>query len=184
MDTMRLFFALWPPEDLSRALAGEANILARRFGGKPMRRETIHLTLAFLGELAATRLPAAIDAGRRVDAASFDLVVDRLGGWRHNHLLWAGCATPSEGLRSLVTYLREQLCATTIAFDAAPHFVPHLTLVRKARFTHADVDERLPRPLVWNCARFVLVHSRPAAVGREYAILESFDLSAKRNREA
>ena len=52
---MRLFFALWPPEDLSRALADGAEALARRFGGKPARRETIHLTLAFLGEVDAAR---------------------------------------------------------------------------------------------------------------------------------
>jgi 2'-5' RNA ligase len=183
MDTMRLFFALWPSEDLSCALAREADILVRRFGGKPTRRETIHLTLAFLGELAITRLPAVIDAGHRVDAMPFDLVIDRLGGWRHNNLLWAGCAAP-EGLRSLVTRLHEQLRAATIVFDAAPRFVPHLTLVRKARFTRADIDERFPQPLTWNCARFVLAHSRPATVGREYAILESFDLSASGDRKA
>jgi 2'-5' RNA ligase len=179
MNTMRLFFALWPPEDLSRTLAEEADALVRRFGGRSTRRETIHLTLAFLGELAAARLPDAADAGRRVDAAPFDLVVDRFGGWRHKHLLWAGCAWPANGLRLLVTRLHAQLRAAAIAFDASPHFVPHLTLVRKARLEHVDVGMCPSRPLPWHCSRFVLIHSRPTASGREYTILESFDLSAE-----
>jgi 2'-5' RNA ligase len=177
MSAMRLFFALWPPESLSRALAGKADALACRFGGKPARRETIHLTLAFLGEVAVARLPAVLDAGRRVAAASFDLVVDRFGGWRHNRLLWAGCAEPADGLRSLVARLREELRAASIAMDAAPRFAPHLTLVRKAGIVSADVETLLPEPLLWPCSDFVLVHSRPAASGREYAILESFGLT-------
>ncbi|MDR2113361.1 MAG: RNA 2',3'-cyclic phosphodiesterase [Candidatus Accumulibacter sp.] len=175
---MRLFFALWPPEDLSRALADGAEALARRFGGRPTRRETIHLTLAFLGEVDAACVSGVIDAGRRAYAAPFQLVVDRFGYWRHNDLLWAGCTEPAEGLRSLVMALRRQLRAASIAFDAAPRFVAHLTLVRKARIVRGEVDMISLEPLRWPCSGFVLVHSRPAAGGREYAVLESFPLPA------
>ncbi|MDR1934025.1 MAG: RNA 2',3'-cyclic phosphodiesterase [Candidatus Accumulibacter sp.] len=180
MNSMRLFFALWPPGDLSLALAGEAKALARRFGGKPARVETIHLTLAFLGEVDAARLPAVVDAGRRVDAPSFQLVVDRLDCWRHKGLLWAGCAPPPDGLRSLVMALRGQLRAASIAVDAAPRFVPHLTLVRKAGIAGEAVAMPALEARSWPCSGFVLVHSRPAPGGREYALLESFPLPAPR----
>jgi 2'-5' RNA ligase len=176
MDSMRLFFALWPPEALSRARDNQAKVLARRFGGKPSRRETIHLTLAFLGEIDAAFLPAVAEAGRRVDAAPFELVLDRFDCWRHNGLLWAGCAEPAEGLRLLVTRLREQLRAASIVFDTAPRFVPHLTLVRKTGVSRGDIATLPPEPLIWTCSSFMLVHSRPAAASREYVTLESFIL--------
>ncbi|MDR0576609.1 MAG: RNA 2',3'-cyclic phosphodiesterase [Candidatus Accumulibacter sp.] len=175
---MRLFFALWPPRDLSCALAGSAAALARRFGGKPTREETIHMTLAFLDEVDAARLPAVADAGRRVEAAAFDLVVDRFGVWRHNSLLWAGCAEPADGLRLLAAKLRERLLAASIPFAETPRFVPHITLVRKARLLHGEVEMPAPEPLAWPCSSFALTHSRPAANGRrEYGIVESFPLS-------
>lgn len=176
---MRLFFALWPPEDLSRALADGAEALARRFGGKPARRETIHLTLAFLGEVDAARLLAVVESGREVAAEPFELVIDRFDCWRHNSLLWAGCAEPADGLRALVAQLRERLGAASIVFDAAPRFVPHFTLVRRARIPPGEIDMPALEQLVWPCSGFVLVHSRPAASGRDYAILESFPLSGR-----
>jgi 2'-5' RNA ligase len=175
---MRLFFALWPPEDLSHALAAGAETLARRFGGKPAHRETIHLTLDFLGEVDAERLHAVVESGYRVDAAPFKLVVDHFDCWRHNNLLWAGCAAPADGLRSLVACLREQLRTASFVSDMAPCFVPHLTLVRRARVPYGEIKMPPIEPLVWSCSGFVLAHSRPATTGRQYAILESFPLSA------
>ena len=55
---LRLFFALWPPEDLQAKLAAWANKAAGK--GRAMRRENIHLTLAFLGATDAALLPATI----------------------------------------------------------------------------------------------------------------------------
>ena len=43
---MRLFFALWPPEHVAAALAAEADALARKFGGKPTRQETVARALS------------------------------------------------------------------------------------------------------------------------------------------
>lgn len=173
---MRLFFALWPSGELSRALAARARGLARRFGGRAAREGTIHLTLAFLGEIDAAKLSGIVEAARRVEAAAFDFVIDRLGYWRHNRLLWAGCAAAPESLTALAGRLRESLLDAGLAFDAAPRFVPHLTLVRKAGVPGADIELPAPEPLAWACSGFDLVESRPAAAGRDYAVLESFPL--------
>ncbi|HEY5291891.1 MAG TPA: 2'-5' RNA ligase family protein, partial [Burkholderiales bacterium] len=56
--TVRLFFALWPSSDLQAKLAAWAKQVAGR--GRAMRRENIHLTLAFLGGTEAALVPDLI----------------------------------------------------------------------------------------------------------------------------
>ena len=175
---MRLFFALWPPQLVAEKLAAQASMLARRYGGKATRQETIHLTLAFLGETDGARLADVIRAAQSVHAKSFELSIDRLGYWRHNHLLWAGCHSVAEELSVLAESLRKSLRAASLTFDDSHGFVPHLTLVRKVRDTAmpSDVRRNLPAfgPLSWPCGAFVLVHSEQSPVGPTYRVLAEF----------
>jgi 2'-5' RNA ligase len=168
---MRLFFALWPPEHVARALAAEARVLARRFGGKATREETVHMTLAFLGELGDERLPEVIAVARRVRAEPFDLLVDRLGVWRHKRLIWAACPATAP-LRALARDLRERLRAADVACDEPGRFVPHLSLVRRA----GDMPPELPaiEPLSWPCGGFALVRSRLTEAGPDYLDVAEF----------
>ena len=53
MSTVRLFFALWPSPPLAASLAGWAQQARLTCGGRAMRTETLHLTLAFLGPVDA-----------------------------------------------------------------------------------------------------------------------------------
>ena len=172
---MRLFFALQPPADLAEALAGEALTLSRRYGGRPARPETIHLTLAFLGEVAEERLPDVLAAGRAVQVPEFDLTIDRFALWPHNGVLWAGCAPPADGLFRLVTDLREQLRAASIAFDGGSRFVPHVSLVRRVR-AHEKLDLPAMIGKRWTCSDFALIRSRLMATGSDYTLVESFPL--------
>lgn len=171
---MRLFFALWPPEPVAEALAGEARALAHRFGGKPTRRETIHVTLAFLGEVEDGRLPEVVAAARRVRAEPFELRVDRLGYWCHNRLIWAGCSDVAPALQALADALREQLRAAGIGCDESQRFVPHLTLVRKVRVNPSPEDLPGMAPLSWPCREFVLVRSRQTDAGSDYLAVAEF----------
>lgn len=171
-DTARLFFALWPPAGLAEQLAGLARQLG---GGRATRADTIHLTLAFLGERAVADIAALTEAAAEVRAAAFELVLDRLGYWAHNRLAWAGCA-PAPGLDRLVECLRERLAAAGLAVDGENRpFFPHLTLVRRLAAT--PVLPALPQLDPWPCRGFVLVRSRLAAAGPTYDILGQFPLS-------
>ena len=172
-----MFFALWPPEEIARQLAGIAADFSQAAGGRPTRRETIHLTLAFLGEQPAERLPEVMAAARTVRTAPFELVIDQLGVWRHNRLLWAGCQSLPGELTALVEGLRVALHQVAIRFDEEHRrFMPHLTLVRK--LPEAAFPPSLPpiSPLVWRCERFVLVESALSAAGPNYRVLADFAL--------
>ena len=163
----RLFFALWPDQAVARRLEHAGAALQRTCGGRLARLDTLHLTLAFLGETPAERLPEALDAAATAHCAPFTLTLARVGGWAHNRIVWAAPVETPPPLLALARSLEAALGARGIAFDARP-FAPHVTLLRKA--------ERLPPvpslpPIAWPVTDFVLVKSLPGARGAAYETL-------------
>ena len=178
---MRLFFALWPPAPVAKALSDVAECCAQRLGGRATRTATIHMTLAFLGEQPREKLPEILAAARAVRMAPFDLSLDRLGGWRHHRLLWAGCQSAPVALQDLAAGLHARLRNSAAAFGAGDaerakwHFFPHVTLVRKLPAQAFPLALPACRPLSWPCRSFVLVESRLSAAGAEYRLMDTFD---------
>lgn len=175
----RVFFALWPDAALAARLAQLAQNASAALGGKPTRAETIHLTLVFVGEVDEDDLPALIAIGNSVRADAVELVLDRLDSWQHQRLLWAGCRADGGALAALVAQLRAKLAAAGFAVDGARQFTAHVSLVRKlpaAAFPLPQSELRLHPPLRWPGASFVLVRSRPSAVGARYERLAGFAL--------
>lgn len=176
--TARVFFGLWPSPELAGQLTALAEAAAGQFGGRPTRLDTIHLTLAFLGDIPEAQLPALCDVGRRVAFRPFALSIDQVGFWPRQRLLWAGCRASVPALGDLVADLREALVAA--GFSAHGHertFIPHVTLVRKIPTSSAgDIAHRLPpiAPLRWPCQDFVLVRSQLAVTGSRYQTIARF----------
>ena len=169
-ETVRLFFALWPGDDLQAKLAAWAKRAAGK--GRAMRRENIHLTLAFLGATDAALLPELTSLA--VPFAPVSLVLDRIGYWKHNRIIWCGAAEEPQALTALVEGLRGWLDAAAIAYDRKP-FVSHVTLVRNA----PDL-ESAPAwvPLVWEIADFALVISERIEGRVSYRVLQRFPAEA------
>jgi 2'-5' RNA ligase len=163
---LRLFFALWPDDATRAALAEWCRRIHRATDGRPTRAETIHQTLAFLGDCRPERLAEVEAAAGRVPPRRFELVLDRAGLWKHNRIAWAGASVVPAELEALVAELRAALAAARLEFDPKP-FAPHLTLVRKARPGAA-----LPalEPIRWPVTGFVLVRSVLRPDGSDYAI--------------
>jgi len=174
---MRLFFALWPPLEIAEPLAAIARSVAKQFGGVPMRQETIHLTLAFLGEVEDARLDLLMQTTSAVRANPFTLHLDRLGYWKHNRLLWAGCSSSPEGLLHLASDLRQSLAAQGLYVeDAKKDFIPHVTLIRKTPEVAIQKPPEFDR-VCWPCSRFVLVRSLLSSAGPSYEIASEFSFS-------
>lgn len=172
----RVFFALWPEPGLQSALAAWAKVLQRELGGRLTRAGTIHLTLAFVGEVDAKGLDVLRAIGGRSNGATFDLSIDRVGCWPHNGIAWAGSAATPSSLSALVGDLRAQLgregfCVENRSFEA------HITLLRKARC--APLKWQPPESLVWPVRRLVLVRSVLDADGSTYSELGSWLLGSK-----
>lgn len=153
--TARVFFALWPDAAPRAALGRLARDLQGQCGGRAMLTRNIHLTLVFLGNVAAARLPELYLLAETVAAPRFDLVIGAAGYWRHNRIVWTGPGQCPDALQALVAALEGALKANGFRFDERP-YVPHITLLRDARrapTTQAVGDIR------WPVADFALVQS-------------------------
>jgi 2'-5' RNA ligase len=169
---MRLFFALWPDSALQGRLAAWAKQVAGR--GRAMRRENLHLTLAFLGDTDAALVPDLIALAADVRFAAISLPLDRVGYWKHNRIIWCGASEEPQALTALVADLRARLTAAGVRYDPKP-FVSHVTLVRNA--------VSLPEapawiPLVWEARDFALVGSTRIEGRVTYAVLQRFPAAA------
>lgn len=164
---VRVFLALWPDAAVRESLQGIAADCHVRCAGRGMRGDTLHMTLAFIGELAAARVPEvkAIASGVRVPP--FTLTLDRVACWRHNRIahLYPG-EVPVE-LPHLVATLVAGLTREGIPFDRKPS-KPHVTLLR-----HANCSAVLPeiQPVRWPVSDFVLVQSVLRDEGAHYEVL-------------
>lgn len=172
---MRLFFALWPPPWAAEQLAALATASARKFGGRATRPETLHMTLAFLGEVGAERLPLLVATARTVKARRFVLSVDGLYYWSDKQLLWAGCSSPPPALGELSDALRDALGRAGYAYDGQNRtLTPHLTLVRKIPKTSEPIEHAATTRIAWRCDGFSLVCSRPSGGGSLYETIAVF----------
>lgn len=174
-DACRVFFALWPDAATASRLHRIARHLQAHCGGRAMRRDSLHLTLAFIGELPAARLPALFDLAARIDGERFTMNLDRLGGWSRKHLLWAAPQRVPAALERLAGELALVLEAGGFPIEKRP-FAPHVTLVRNARhdaLPATGADEVTP----WQAGSFVLVGSQRRAEGARYRMLGRWPLS-------
>lgn len=169
----RLFFALWPPIELSRELHQLAGNALRGGAGRRVAPENLHLTLAFLGSVDASFRECAEQAGTALRVAPFSLILGQVGHWPKSGVLWAGPREIPEPLLLLVRELNTGLASC--GYAAEKHvYTPHLTLARKAR----PGRERLSmESREWEINQFHLVQSRTQAEGARYEIVRTWPLS-------
>ena len=172
---MRLFFALWPPPETARALGEWAREVQRQGSGRLTREDTIHLTLAFLGEADPARAKAA---AAHVHSPAFDFPIDIARYWPHNRIVWAGPREIPQALADLVAQLHPALAAQSFALESRP-FAAHVTLLRKAS-KPASIPE-LPA-VQWPVSEFLLVRSALSPQGSRYEPIERFSLSSRTSR--
>lgn len=150
---MRLFIAAELPGNMLEALAETSARLRDTVKGRYVAPDSLHVTLAFLGEVAVERIDAAADA-LEAGCQSFEAFEAALGplgsfGKRSAATLWQGFAEQG-GLRELANSVRSELRTAGFTFDEKP-FKAHITLMRKADLTHGE----LPMPV---CARGTIEH--------------------------
>jgi RNA 2',3'-cyclic 3'-phosphodiesterase len=148
---MRLFVAVYPPEQVRAHLAAAVSTLAVSLPSAPGRSLRLadadrwHVTLAFLGEIDERRVQRAEEAVAAAAGAAGPCSV-RIGGGgtfgRHKFtVLWAGLRGDVDGLIGLASLVRGQLRRARCPFDPRPPR-PHLTLARPGdRMSHEALDD-------------------------------------------
>jgi 2'-5' RNA ligase len=167
---MRLFLALWPREAARDALAEVGRSLAESASGKAVPAEKIHLTLAFLGEVAPERFDAVRAIADAARGAPFELALDGMGSFRKARVAWAGSSRLPGALVRLQADLEEGLRAAGFELEERP-FAAHVTLARKIAL---PVAAAAMAPIRWEASEYVLARSE-TGTGR-YSILERWSL--------
>ena len=163
----RVFFALWPDDATRTRLARATKDAVRRSGGRPIAKDRLHVTIAFLGgltpaglEIASTVPPIAVGA--------FALTLDRVGAF--DSTLWLGPRSVPKPLTELERRLWDALEAK--GFVREPRiYRPHVTLARRARAVDAEVD-----PVEWPVAELAFVEALPAGRNVHYEVLRTWPL--------
>ena len=165
----RLFFALWPGPALAATLADWAAQARAACGGRAMRPDTMHLTLAFLGAVDADRGAALAAATGRQRVAPGSLALDRYGAFARQRIVWAGPADTGAALQHTYDSLWHWLQPMGWQRPAQA-FQPHVTLLR--RTARLDLPAH-PAPVHWHYDRYLLVESRPQDGTAHYRVLAS-----------
>jgi len=171
--TRRLFFALWPTDELRTALVDVCRPVLHAGAGRAVPAEHYHVTLAFLGDQPAEQVER-LDAMASVAPPEFELVLDRFGHWRGPRVVWLGPSECPAGLAMLVTQIRAELDALDVSYDSRD-FRPHLTLARKVTTLP---ELKTPSPVHWPVRTFVLVESVTMPDGPIYRVVRRFALSS------
>ena len=145
-----------------------------------MRQDTLHLTLAFIGDVPRDQLSSLIPVGDGIGPAAFTLSLDRVAAWRHNRIVWAGAERVPEALAGLVERLNAALADAGFPVEQRK-FAPHVTLIRKA---DGDFPRRdIVPPIHWPVRGFSLMESMRNEEGARYVPLRTWFASDPPSRK-
>jgi 2'-5' RNA ligase len=162
----RLFFALWPTDDVRERIAARAAAVRSHCdpGGRMVGPARYHLTLRYIGQFApvpAAVVEAAMAAGDAQRVARFELVLDHADAFDRG-TWWIGPSHIPTFLQALVDGLDRSLVGRGVAAKADhAAFVAHVTLGRNATAPPAMAIE----PLAWPVDGFALMASGGARGG-------------------
>ncbi|MGA7180430.1 MAG: RNA 2',3'-cyclic phosphodiesterase [Thiobacillaceae bacterium] len=171
-NSLKLFFALWPEEDVRRALWKTSALLQEVWNGRRTKPDSLHMTLVFLGETPAGQLEELRQLAARMQAKSFKLLFKQAACWRHNKVGFLNPAETPPELAQLVYGLEDSLESAGINFDQRP-YKPHITLLRNTRCTTQVSFE----PITWSPQEFVLVASIQSDHGQTYQLVGRWKLN-------
>jgi len=191
--SVRVFVALELPEGIRAALEGvQARLAAARLPLRLARPEGIHLTLAFIGDIPAARVPALTGAIEQAAAGLpvFTLRAEGLGMFpnaRRPRVVWAGVqGDPADRARLDALHAALVPVLEAAGFTADPRFDPPLTLARVTdRATPAEAAAigttvqglSLPGGLTFDVAHVSLMRSDLRPGGAIYTRLAAVPLT-------
>lgn len=164
----RLFFALWP-DDNTRLQC--LNIREAIDSGKikPVHAANLHVTLVFLGNVAADKEIALRQAVANIFVPEITLRFNKLSFWKKPGILCLTATGLCPELISLVDHLSTLARKLDIKIDERA-YQPHVTLAKKVK--EPDILEF--EPITWRSNAFCLVESCTLLSGVQYRIVEQW----------
>ena len=171
---MRLFFALWPDPRVRATIAHAAAALPADLRAHRVPPQNYHLTLAFVGEVAATQLALLQQIGRSQRFAGCTLKFDALEYWREPRVLVATAGQIPPELLELWTQLCRALTQNqSLRLEPVSPRRAHVTLARKV--AQAPVLQAMS-PFEWTSRDFSLVRSDTSGAHSVYTVVDTWPL--------
>lgn len=173
-EPKRLFFAIELPGEVREQLIHWRAAHFPSEAGRPVAADSLHLTLAFLGEVSEEKQRALSQLAGRIRQPGFTLKLDDAGQWLRSRVVWLGMRQPPRGLLQLANMLRAQ-AARSGCYQSPQPFHPHITLLRDA-----GMAVSIPSPgFCWSfpVTEFALYASSFTRGRTRYASLQRWTLS-------
>jgi 2'-5' RNA ligase len=153
--TVRLFFALWPDEEIRKQLMFAAKGIKLQRKGRLMRQCNLHMTLHFIGNTSLENAQCLEEKASAVMVDPFILQLNRTGEFTKPGIVWLGCTSFPRELSDLHVQLEQHISDCDFTPEKR-RFRPHVTLYRKAA-----ISENTPEilPIDWNVKGFSLIRS-------------------------
>ena len=164
---MRLFYALWPDVHIAKHLARAAAAVPLAGDARRVPCDNFHVTLAFIGEVAASQLPALRRIGSAQRALECSITFDGYEYWSEPQVVAAVVRECPAALIELSAALHRALSRSGTPLRA------HVTLARKV--SQAPVLQALS-PIQWNVRSFSLVSSDTRGAHSVYTVVDTWPL--------
>jgi len=164
---VRLFYALWPDVHIAKHLARAAAAVPLAGDARRVPCDNFHVTLAFIGEVAASQLPALRRIGSAQRALECSITFDGYEYWSEPQVVAAVVRECPAALIELSAALYRALSRSGTPLRA------HVTLARKV--SQAPVLQALS-PFQWNVRTFSLVSSDTRGAHSVYTVVDTWPL--------
>jgi RNA 2',3'-cyclic 3'-phosphodiesterase len=164
---LRLFFALWQDVDAATRLARVAAPLTLKSPGRLVDAKNYHVTLAFIGEVAESKLAVLQQVGGSLKAPRCTIALDSLQFWPQSRVVVASAQETPPRLLSLWAQLHEATGVLRAQLRA------HVTLARKV--AQPPVMQAMS-PILWRATSFSLVRSETGGAQSAYTVVDTWPL--------
>jgi len=168
----RLFFALWPNEEIRTQL----DKVAQQFKNEKFnltKKSNLHITLEFLGEVSEEDQKEIINKANKLHSESFDLELTRVGWWCKPAILWIGTTKIPKPLTRLVKSIKKCVKQQGLRTDQRK-YNPHITIAKKVKQV---IVPKETFHILWHVNSFALVVSKSIDTGVEYHVLQEWSLT-------
>ena len=170
----RLFFALWPDDQIRHQIVENFSQLPHAMHGRVVQTHNLHMTLHFVGLVTEDIKECMHAVAETIGAYSFVCNLDCYGYFPHAKIFWMGCKDMPDELIQLHHQLGTTLENCGYGTEARS-FTPHVTLMKKyaqAESLNADFS------IEWPVDEFALIESLRDKHGVYYQPIEKYPLSS------
>jgi 2'-5' RNA ligase len=169
---LRLFFAAMPDPVVREQIATASQSLSLERGARRVPRENYHMTLAFVGDVAASRLPVMLQVGAAQKERAFSVTFDEYEYWPKPGVIVAAARLIPAELHRLWWQLHHELAGHGWALESE-RLRPHVTLARKV--SQPPVLQAMSE-VDWRVRDFCLMRSDTSGIRSAYTVVDTWSL--------